>query len=325
MTATTNVDVHPKQLARPDVPVPPRPAVSESRGSRLGDVVARWGVVFGFAAMVLFFSIMRPDTFATWQNARNIFNASPIVIVFGCIVTTTMVMGEFDISFPNLTDLSSIILAVLVTTGGLTAGLSLAVAIALAIGAAVVAGSITGTLVASARVPSFVITLAMGSVAAGVELTVGDHLPNGQRQLSSLALPGGLQRIGTTTLGGSGLRLAVAIAAVVALATWFLLRRTVSGRRIHAIGGNPRAAELAAVPLRRLRFTVFVGAGLMAGMAGRSASQNADTSRQRRHLSCFRPIRRLSSERRFSDFGGSTSAARSWRSSSSRHSPAACP
>ena len=94
-------------------------------------LLARWGVIAGFIAMVIFFAAMRPDTFATWQNARSIINASPILIIFGCIVTATMVLGEFDISFPNLADLSSIVIAVLVTTGGLSAGVELMFAVAL--------------------------------------------------------------------------------------------------------------------------------------------------------------------------------------------------
>src|SRR4051812_48141886 len=114
-------------------------------------LLARWGVIFGFLALLIFFSLMRPDTFATWQNAKSILNATPILVIFGCIVTTAMVLGEFDISFPYLADLTSVIVAVLVTTGGMDAGLGLAAALALAIGASVVAGCITGTLVASAR------------------------------------------------------------------------------------------------------------------------------------------------------------------------------
>src|SRR5262245_50380865 len=72
------------------------------RRPRWTELVAKWGVLAGFLAMIVFFSIMRPDTFATWQNARTIINATPIVIIFGCIVTVAMICGEFDISFPYL-------------------------------------------------------------------------------------------------------------------------------------------------------------------------------------------------------------------------------
>ena len=84
--------------------------------------------------------------------------------------------------------------------------------------------------------------------------------------VSSGALAGNFAKLGQTTI--SGVTLPVIYMLVVALAIWYLLEHTATGRRLYATGFNPDAARLAGVPVNRLRFISLVTSGTLAGATG---------------------------------------------------------
>jgi ribose transport system permease protein len=233
-----------------------------------GHLLSRWGVIATYLLMLVIFTIARPETFPTVSNFRGMINQTPVMILFACAVSLVLLCGEFDISFPYFTDLATVVLAVIVSGGALAGGQSVAVAIVAALLLTAVAGVANGLLVAKLGVSSFVTSLVTGFVAGGITLALQGYLPDGAVQLSVVQMPDALQTLGTGEIPGLGLQWPVLIAVVAALVAWFVLRRTVSGRRLHAIGGNARAAELAGVPVARLRIYAFVAVGLFAGIAG---------------------------------------------------------
>ena len=68
--------------------------------------------------------------------------------------------------------------------------------------------------------------------------------------------------------GGRGVPVPVLVAALVVLGGVFLTRRTRFGRHVYAIGGNPEAARLAGIDVRRVTFTVYVIIGILTAVAG---------------------------------------------------------
>src|SRR5262245_55588743 len=133
----------------------------------LRDLLAKYGALIAFGITVLVFSLLKPDTFATWDNWKDIFYGAAIAGVVAVGVTIPLVMNDFDLSFGATIGLGGSVAVILVAEHSVA--WPLAVLVALLIGVAV--GLVNGTLVAYAGGPSFIITLAMLSVIGGIEVS----------------------------------------------------------------------------------------------------------------------------------------------------------
>ena len=225
-----------------------------ARRFSLRGVAERWSLVIAFATAFAFFAVARPDTFLTWDNARAILDDTSVLVVLAVGVTVVLVIGEFDLSVGFVVGLAA--------AAGVAAmafrGWPVWVAIAIALGAGGVAGLANGVAVASVRIPSFVATLAIGSIAAAIELAITktsifEGIPASYADLA-------LRRVATVPLR------AIVAAGVVVL-FFVLLRGTVFGRHASSVGDNPAAALLTGVPVQRVRVIAFVLTGLCAGLA----------------------------------------------------------
>ena len=119
-------------------------------------------------------------------------------------------------------------------------------------------GVVNGTLTAYLQVPAFVVTLAMLTVARGLAFIV-----SGGRSIGDLPV---VRRCGRAVI--LGIPAPVLVMAAVMLAGAFVLRRTVFGRHVYAIGGNTEAAWLAGVDTKRVIWWVYVLNGPLAGIGG---------------------------------------------------------
>jgi ribose transport system permease protein len=138
-------------------------------------------------------------------------------------------------------------------------GLVPAIAIALGVGLGV--GLINAVVVVVMRIDSFIATLATGSLIAALVTMITNEVP-----ITDAKLGGAFANIGQTTI--DGITLGVVYCALVALAIWYLLEHTATGRRLYATGFNPDAARLAGVNVERLRFMSLIASGGLAGAAG---------------------------------------------------------
>jgi ribose transport system permease protein len=132
-----------------------------------------------------------------------------------------------------------------------------AILVALAAGAAI--GVFNGTLVAYGKLPPFIVTLGMLGIARGVVLVLTDAS-------TVQPLPESFANIANGDLLGLP-NLLWMFLAVVAIAS-FVLRRTVFGRYVYAVGSNPESARLAGVPVTRVLVAVYGIAGLLAAVGG---------------------------------------------------------
>ena len=127
----------------------------------------------------------------------------------------------------------------------------LTLVIGLLVGAA--AGAISGLSIAYGKLPAFIATLAMMSVARGLTLVISNGTPITTSE--SVSFMGG-------TIGSFPVPI---LAMVVAgLVCWFILTRTVLGRSMYAIGGNEEAARLSGLPVKRILVIVYALSGLFA-------------------------------------------------------------
>jgi len=186
--------------------------------------------------------------------------AAPIVILT-CGQTFVLVAGGFDLAVGSLITLV-VVAGALITEGDPSMTW---VAIATVYGIGIVAGCTSGAIVAWAKVPSIITTLGMLLVAKGIAMMWSGGAPQGY-------LPQNLRFFGRYAWRHVPLvtRMPVAVVVLVvavAIMCW-LLHGTNFGRLLPMIGDNPRAAELAGVPVRRYRMATFVISAVAAVTAG---------------------------------------------------------
>ena len=232
-------------------------ARSKPRGQRLlVRLAGKYGLLIAFLVTIGVFSILRPSTFPTVSDFKQILTlaAPPMIIAVG--LTVVLVMQDFDLSLGAMIGLAG----GAVTTFAVGDGWAWQLAIVAALGMAIVVGLLNGFMIAYLGGSSFIITLAMGTVLTGVEYAFTNQ------NTVVTGIPPGFNHITTTTTLGFNNQ--VWIAAVITFIVWVLLDRTEIGRYMYAIGGNSDAARLSGVRVRPLRVLGFVVIALAAAVVG---------------------------------------------------------
>ena len=220
------------------------------RGIRARDVLP-YVILIG---LVLYFSIVSPIFFSS-MNGWNIVRHGSILLIVSLGATFVILQGGIDLSVGSTATLAGICTAFLIQDHDV--GLWGFVAGTL-VGAAV--GSIVGILVAYLRIPSFLVTLGMLSVVAGI----GNYMTFGTNKRIVDAGFSSVVR-GADILGIPNLFWWALGAFVVA---WVLERFTKFGRYTFAIGGGEIVSSMAGVPVLRFKLYAFMVCGGLAGLAG---------------------------------------------------------
>lgn len=237
----------------------PAPSGDRARSAlaRVRPLLMRSATLLAFLAVVIAFSLLRPDSFATLENWQSMLNLGAPVIIIAAALTVPLIMGDFDLSIGYHVQLLGAFAIVLVTRHGAATGLS--VAATLALGAAI--GCVLGTIITYSRASAFVITLGAGTIMLGIELKITD----GGKTIFE-GIPLGYSEIATRELLGLQLPIWIMLAVVVVLA--LVTERSVLGRYVAAIGSNRETARLGGVNLGLMRVASFAIVGLGAGLAG---------------------------------------------------------
>jgi ribose transport system permease protein len=191
--------------------------------------------------------------FLTTSNIVNILVSASIIGVVTVGMTFVIIGGGIDLSVGKVMALASVWSTTVATQ---SFGPVVMVFCALAVGAG--CGLVNGLLIAYGRIVPFIVTLAMLISAQGLAEQI-----SGRR--SQIVTDPTIVAIANTRL--LGIPLLVYIFAAVVAVGWVVLNRTTFGRRTFAIGGNPEAARLAGLDVRRHTVALYVVSGLCCGMA----------------------------------------------------------
>jgi ribose/xylose/arabinose/galactoside ABC-type transport system permease subunit len=225
-----------------------RPAVDLAR---VKSWLPAYGVYVAIALLVLYNVLFTPN-FLAWGNLRiQLIQVAPIVIV---ALGMALVIGTegIDLSVGSVMALAAALIPLYLGYGVIAAILASLVA-------GLVVGLINGALVARVGLQPIVATLALFVGGRGLALVISGGQLKEVRNPDFIAL-------GSSDL--LGLPVLVWIAAAFVLLIAFVVRRTVFGRRLLAIGGNRPATELAGLPVKRVLITVYVISSLLAAVAG---------------------------------------------------------
>lgn len=204
--------------------------------------------------VVLIVGSMLSPYFFTATNFENIVVTGAVVSVLAVGQFTVIVTRGIDLSVGSLAALATVVAAALMRDGApwVVAGLaSLAVCS--------LAGLVNGVVVVHGRITPFIATLGMLSIAQGVAYLVQDGT---QIVIEDTAFVGFLNG------HAFGIPAPVVVFVTVMLVFAAIMRWTAFGRQLYAIGGNPEAARLSGLPVRRNLLLAYGISGLLAGLAG---------------------------------------------------------
>jgi len=230
--------------------------VTTASTNRSGMKAVRWkalGELKVFLVLVALIGVaaLTSRSFLHPNNLLNILLQQASIGVVAVGMTFVILTGGIDLSVGGTVALVSVIMA-----GAAPRSPAIALVVGVMVGFAV--GLTNGLLVTVGAISPFIATLAMMAVTKGCALWYS----NGEQTV----MPGTLfETIGNGTL--AGVPIPVVVLAVVLLAAWLTLRFTLYGRYVYAVGSNARAARTAGVEVERTVLSVYVLAGILAGIA----------------------------------------------------------
>jgi len=222
-------------------------------------ILANGGPFIGLLLVIAFFSLPTEtrEYFLTYNNFKIIFTQTVIVAIGALGMTMIIVSGGIDLSVGSTIALTSVVGALLIQHGW---GPVPVLVVVVAAGALI--GLLNGGAIAGLRMTPFIITLGTLGIARGTAKWLADNQTvnydaspiNGWMTTAdpfSRALPAG-----------------VWVALVLAVLTALLMRKTVFGRHVFALGSNEATARLCGIPTTRLKVLIYVLAGCFFGLAG---------------------------------------------------------
>jgi ribose transport system permease protein len=236
-------------VSTPDTPAP-----------AVRNPLARLGPFLGLVGVIAVFALLTdtPDQYLSIRNFR-IVVAQTVIVALGAIgMTMIIVSGGIDLSVGSVIALTGVVTAI-----ALRDGLDPLTSVLLGVAAGGVVGVVNGLLVTRLRVIPFIATLGTLGMARGVAKWIA-----GQQTVN--VPPTWVNELAVTfpepdwLIVAPGVWLTVALAVLVAL----VLRYTVFGRRVFAIGSNEAAARACGIAVDRLKVWIYGLAGLLFGLSG---------------------------------------------------------
>ncbi|MFD2258696.1 ABC transporter permease subunit [Chelativorans composti] len=223
------------------------------RQLRLRMLISALGMLPVLLLLVIGFQLLS-GRFLTLNNLSIVMQQASINIVLAAGMTFVILTGGIDLSVGSVLAASAMIAVIvsLFPDWGM-----LGILAALAMGLA--CGFINGALIAYLRLPPFIVTLGSLTAVRGVARLLGNDTT-----VFNPSLP--FAFIGNGTLFGVPWLAIIAISVV--LVSWFILRRTVLGTWIYAVGGNMEAARLTGIKVSLVLLFVYSMSGLLSGLGG---------------------------------------------------------
>ncbi len=219
------------------------------------------GVYAGLIVLFIVATIAAPDLFLTLKNLTNVLRQVSIVGVVSIGMTIVLLIGGIDLSVTSVMAISACLMADFSQRITKAGNPELSFLIVLMIfGIALAVGWLNGIMIVFRGVEPFIITLGMNQLLYGLNLIYTHGAPVGE-------ITGGWKAFGSESLAGL-LPWPVVLFAALIVAAIILLRKTVFGRYIYAIGSNAEAARLSGIKVNRHKIVAYMLCSLTAAVAG---------------------------------------------------------
>jgi ribose transport system permease protein len=204
-------------------------------------------------AILVIISTLISDAFLTRNNLINVLKQISVNGIISMGMLLVIMIGGIDLSVGS----------VLALTGALVAGLQMKLplyqAVLLAMFLGILPGLINGFFITKTKMAPFIMTLAMMTIARGMGFIYSNGTPI---QVSNESF---------TVLGSGSLGIfpyPVVIMFVVGIITYFLIKKTIFGRQVVAVGNNEEAARLAGIPVNKVKLATYTICAFLSALAG---------------------------------------------------------
>ena len=230
-----------------------------ARQVQVRSVIQAAGMLPVLFILAIAFHYLGEERFLSSQNLSIVAQQASINSVLAAGMTFVILTGGIDLSVGSILAASAMaaLIASLIPGWGL-----LGVPAALLTGLGF--GLLNGSLIAFGKLPPFIVTLGSLTAVRGLARLMGEDTTVFNPELPFAA-------IGNATIPiapGVGIPVLAVIALLVIVVSWYVLRRTVLGVWIYAVGGNPAAARLSGIKVWRILLFVYAVSGLLAGLGG---------------------------------------------------------
>ncbi len=215
-------------------------------------------IVLAIFAEVIVFSMLSPQ-FLSVDNLINVALSIAITGILAVGMTFVILTGGIDLSIGSVLAVAGIVAAICAKSFG-DGGVFIGIIAAVAIG--VISGLFNGITISRFKVPPFVVTLAVLTIARGLSFIIADKFA-GSTSVSDL--PSGFAFLGREKI--FGLPVPVITMLIMFAIGWFILTQTRFGRYVYAIGGNSEASFLAGINVKSVTTWVYVLNGFLVGLA----------------------------------------------------------
>lgn len=221
---------------------------------QLINYLKQYGIIIGFVLISAIISFISPQ-FLTLSNWTIIFTQVSINALLAFGVTFVIITGGIDLSLGSVVAVAGVFAASMAHPNDFP----LIIPIACGLLAGLIIGAFNGFVVTKTKIAPFIVTLGTMTIARGLALIYSKGRP-----ISNLS--NSFEFIG----GGAlfGVPFPIIILAVVFIICSIILKKTILGRYIFAIGGNEQAARASGININKIKMTVYMISGLLAGLAG---------------------------------------------------------
>ncbi len=225
---------------------------SERMNKMLSDISRKYSIFLVLLALMLV-SWIANENFLSVDNLSNVSRQIAVVTILAFGQTILIISGMLDLSSGSVLALAGVL-----SVSVYTMTESLLLAFVVAILASVACNILNGLMVTKFKTPPFIATLAMMTMARGAALMytngqniyqIGDYVKFGQGSIFGIPTP-------------------IIFMTVILLITWYILKHTVLGRSVYAIGGNEEAANASGINVNKVKMKAFIINGIFVGIAG---------------------------------------------------------
>ena len=223
------------------------------------------GPLIGLVLLCAFLSLST-ETFLSLRNFLNVMDQITVLGVMAVGMTLVILIGGIDLSVGSVLALSGMVMGYL----GNNRHWPFGVAILVASIVSAACGLVSGLMVTRLRMPAFIATLAMMSIARGVAsmITNGEQIVSFPDWFSNLAI---IRHFGFLTV-------TVGVMIAITVIAWVILQFRPAGRALYAIGGSQEVARLAGIQVRQYTIWVYAICAALAGLAGVILSARLDSA-----------------------------------------------
>ena len=227
---------------------------SHSGGQKLAfsDFYEKYGVLLVFILEMVLFSFLS-DKFLSTMNILNVLRQIAMTGILAIGMTFVCITAGIDLSVGAIIAMTTVLTSAVVDGTGST-GLG----ILAGVGCGLASGLLNGVGVAYGKMPPFVMTLGTTSIASGIAYLYSNGMP--------IMLQGDFLKLGNGMIGK--VPYVVIYFVVLLIFGYMILRNTVFGRHVYAIGSNKEATRLSGISVTRTLVAVYTISGVLAGVAG---------------------------------------------------------